>query len=190
NVVPIVPVFHTQIVRGAETPACLGKLCSRLLVFNICGQFKRLPGYFRSINETNELPRFAPQIFLSAPDDVFQSAGRPICNGSEDRARRRPASRSPQISDDGLPRWEPLHSVNRDRKSFRPDILAKSKERLMSPEIIDCRSHTLIDLYLFNAWIALDVKDAITGAQIVIELLRATDIQNRIGRFIKLTNFP
>src|SRR5437588_8278754 len=60
----------------------------------------------------------------------------------------------------------------------------------MSPEIVYCRLNTLIDLYLFNAWIALDVKNSIARQQIIIELLRATDIQNRIGRFIKLTNFP
>src|SRR5205807_5538988 len=53
-----------------------------------------------------------------------------------------------------------------------------------------CRLNTLIDLYLFNAWIALDVKNSIARQQIIIELLRATDMQNRIGRFIKLTNFP
>ena len=60
----------------------------------------------------------------------------------------------------------------------------------MSPEIVYCRLNTLIDLYLFNAWIALDVKNSIARQQIIIELLRATDIQNRIGGFIKLTNFP
>jgi len=51
--------------------------------------------------------------------------------------------------------------VDRDRKSFRPDILAKGKERLMTPEIIDCRLNFLIDFYLFNAWITLDIKNAI-----------------------------
>ena len=59
----------------------------------------------------------------------------------------------------------------------------------MSPQIIDCRLNSLIDLDLFNTWIALDIKNAIARQQIVVEFLRAADVQNGIGRFIKLTNF-
>ena len=80
--------------------------------------------------------------------------------------------------------------MNWDRKFFRPDIFAKSKERVMSPQIIDCGLDTLVNLYLFNTWIALDIKNAIARQQIVVEFLRATDILNRIGRFIMLANFP
>src|SRR6266550_7818835 len=86
NVIAIIPVIDAQIVRGAKAPTGLRKLCSRLLVLNICGQLKCFPGYSRGINETHELTRFAPKIFLAAPDDVFQSAGRPICHRSENGA--------------------------------------------------------------------------------------------------------
>src|SRR5205807_10157475 len=96
----------------------------------------------------------------------------------------------PKVGYDRLPCREPLHSVDRDRKLFRPDVFSKSKQCVMPPEIVDCRLNTLIDFYLFNAWIALDIKNSITREYIVIELLRATDIQNRIDRLIKLTNFP
>src|SRR5438477_11103024 len=60
NVIAVIPVIDAQVVRGAKAPTGLRKLCSRLLVFNICGQFKCLPGYSWSINETRELTRFAP----------------------------------------------------------------------------------------------------------------------------------
>src|SRR5437762_379768 len=62
NVIAVVPVIDAQVVRGAKAPTGLRKLYSRLLVFNICGQFKDLPGYSWRINETRELTRFAPQI--------------------------------------------------------------------------------------------------------------------------------
>ena len=97
--------------------------------------------------------------------------------------------RSPKIGDNGLSCWEPMQSVDRDGKLFRPDDFAKSKEGEMSPEIIDCRLNTLVDLYLFNTWIALYIEDAIAGEQIFIEFLRAANIQNRISRLIKLTDF-
>src|SRR4029077_7686220 len=74
NVIAIIPVIDAQIVWGAKAPTSLRKLCSRLLLLNICGQLKCFPGYFRGVNETHELTRFAPQIFLSTPHTVCQSA--------------------------------------------------------------------------------------------------------------------
>ena len=77
-----------------------------------------------------------------------------------------------------------------DRELFRADVLAESKERVMPSEIIDCRLNTLVDLYLFNPRIALDIENSVTRQQVVIEFLCAANIQNRIGRFIKLTDIP
>src|SRR5438045_5818140 len=55
NVIAIIPVIDAQIVRGAKAPTGLRKLCSRLLVLNICGQLKYFPGYSHGINQTQEL---------------------------------------------------------------------------------------------------------------------------------------
>ena len=60
NIIAIIPVIDAQIVRGPKAPTGLRKLYSGLLVLNICGQLKRFTGYFRGINETHELTRFAP----------------------------------------------------------------------------------------------------------------------------------
>ena len=59
----------------------------------------------------------------------------------------------------------------------------------MPPEIFDCRFHPLVDLDLFNTGIALDVKNAIGNKQIVIEFLRAANIQDCISVSIKLPIF-
>ena len=59
----------------------------------------------------------------------------------------------------------------------------------MSLQIINCRSYTFVDLDLFNAGIALDVKDAIGNEQVLVEFLRAANVQDRIGIPIELTNF-
>src|SRR5215813_5590824 len=122
---------------AAKLPAGFGERRPCFFVLNIGGQFKRFARCLRSVNESNKLARFTPEIFLSAPGDVFQSAGRPIGNGCEDRARSWRAWGFPKVGDNRLPRWEPLQSVDRHRKLFRPDVFAKSKKRMMSSEVID-----------------------------------------------------
>ena len=59
----------------------------------------------------------------------------------------------------------------------------------MTPQIIDCRSYAFVDLDLLNPGIALDVKDAIRNEQVVVELLRAANIQDGVGVPIKLPDF-
>ena len=59
----------------------------------------------------------------------------------------------------------------------------------MPPQIFDCRFHAFVDLDLLNAGVALDVKNAIGNEQIVIELLRAANIQDCVGVAIKLPDF-
>src|SRR5207248_2247874 len=121
---------------ASKSPVGLGKFRSRLLVLNIGRQFKGFARYLWSVNESNKLARFTPQIFLSAPGDVFQSARRPIGNGGKDRARRRRALGFPKVGDNRLPRWEPFQSVDRHRKIFRPDVFTESKKRVMSSEVV------------------------------------------------------
>ncbi len=58
----------------------------------------------------------------------------------------------------------------------------------MSSQIIDRRSYALIDLDLFNARIALDVKNAIGSEQIVVEFLRAADVQDGVRFSIELSD--
>src|SRR5689334_19853120 len=120
-----------------KSPSGFGKVRSRFLVLNIRGQFKGFTCQLRSVNESNKLARFTPEIFLFAPGDVFQSARRPIGNGCKDRARRRRALGFPKVGHDRLPRWKPLQSVDWHRKLFRSDVFAKSKKRMMSSEIVD-----------------------------------------------------
>ena len=58
----------------------------------------------------------------------------------------------------------------------------------MSFQVVDCRSYVFVDLDLFDPWIAFDVNDPIALEQIVIEFLRAANVQNRVGLAIKLTD--
>ena len=58
----------------------------------------------------------------------------------------------------------------------------------MSFEVVDGGLNSLIDFDLFHTWIALDIKNAIARKQIVVKFLSAADVENGIGRFIKLTN--
>src|SRR3979411_2732014 len=139
-------------------------------------------------HESNELKRFAPKIFLSAPGDVFQPAGRPISHRSENGAIRG-AICFAQICDNELPCRQPLEAACRDRELFRADVFSKREKCTMPAEIIDCRSHALIDLDLLDAGIALYVENAIAFQQVIVEFLRAADVQDRVRVAIKLTDF-
>ena len=103
-------------------------------------------------------------------------------------ARRRGPSCFPKIGDYRLTRRQPFQSVHRHWKTFGADVFAKGEKRVMSSA--DNRSSILplIDLDLFNAWIALDVKNAIGSEQIVVEFLRAADVQDRVCFSIELSN--
>ena len=59
----------------------------------------------------------------------------------------------------------------------------------MPPEIFDRRFHPLVDLDLFNTRVALDVKNAIGNKQVVVEFLRAANIQDGISVSIELPDF-
>ena len=79
--------------------------------------------------------------------------------------------------------------MQRDGKFFRADVFTKRKQRAVPAEIIDCRSSAVIDLDLFDAWIALDINDAVTGEQVVVEFLRAADVEDRVGFAVEVADF-
>jgi hypothetical protein len=51
--------------------------------------------------------------------------------------------------------------VARHRKSFRPNIFTKRKERVMPPKILHRRFHAVVDSDLFDGGIALHIKNAL-----------------------------
>jgi len=59
----------------------------------------------------------------------------------------------------------------------------------MPSQIIDRRFYFLVDLDLFNAGIALDVKNAIGNKQVVIEFLRAANVEDCVRIAIELPDF-
>ena len=73
-------------------------------------------------------------------------------------------------------------------KHFCADIFTKREQRVVPPQIIDGRSHTLVDLDLLNAGIALDIENTIGNKQVVVEFLRSANVQDRVGVAIKLSN--
>jgi len=78
--------------------------------------------------------------------------------------------------------------VGGDWKAFGADVFTKSEEATMSPQILLCRFHALIDLDLLDAGIALDVQNAIGNKEVIVEFLCAADIQDRVRFAIKLSN--
>jgi hypothetical protein len=79
--------------------------------------------------------------------------------------------------------------MKRHRKILGPDVFAECEKRVVPPQIFDCRFHTFVDLDLLNAGVALDVKNAIGNEQVVVEFLRATNVQDCVRIAIELPNF-
>ncbi len=79
--------------------------------------------------------------------------------------------------------------MKRYREFFGTDVFAKSEKRVVSPEIINRGTLALIDFDLLHARVAFDVENAIAREQVVIEFLRAADIQDRISFAVKLPDF-
>ena len=59
---------------------------------------------------------------------------------------------------------------------------------MVASQILDRRFYPLIDLDLLDARIAFDVENAIACEQVVVEFLRAADVQNGVGFAIEFAN--
>src|SRR2546423_2929161 len=175
-------------MRGAETPVVPDKFFAGPVVLNVSRELERFARAFRRGDELNELARFAPKIFFAAPLDVFQSAGGPVSDGSENRGRRGTTIGFPKIDDDGLARRQPLQVVSGNGEAGRLNVFAESEERVMALEIFDRRFVALIDFDLLHARIALDVEDAVAREQVGIEFLGAADVEDRVGFAIELAD--
>src|SRR5262252_2694481 len=75
-----------------------------------------------------------------------------------------------------------------DREVFCADVFAECEKSAMPPQILDCRFYAFVDLDLLHAGVALDVKNTVRNQQIVVELLRTTNVQNCIRIAIELPN--
>src|SRR5881394_1316533 len=84
DVIAVKAIVGAEIVRGAEAPAVAQEFSARLVVLYVGGELERFAGAFGGGNEPKEFSRLAPQIFFAAPLDVFQAAGGPVRDGSED----------------------------------------------------------------------------------------------------------
>ena len=58
----------------------------------------------------------------------------------------------------------------------------------MRAQIIDGRSLALIDFDLLHTRITLDVEKPVAAPQVVVEFLRAADIENGVGFAVKLAD--
>src|ERR1043166_1657678 len=137
NVVTVETIVRAEIVRSAKAPTVSDKLFSSLVVLYVGGEFEGFTGAFRSGDEANEFARFAPEIFFAAPFDVFQSAGGPVGDGSENGGGTGSAISFPEISDNRLAGRQPLQIVGRNREALGADVLAKGEKRVMPAEIFN-----------------------------------------------------
>ena len=92
----------------------------------------------------------------------------------------------PEIGHDRLAGGQPAKAVERHRELGRADVLAKSEERVVLLQVIDGGLLALVDLDLLDAGIALDIEDAVALEQVLVEFLRAADVQDGIGLPVEL----
>ena len=74
------------------------------------------------------------------------------------------------------------------REILGADIFSEGEKRVVAAQILDGRFDPLIDLDLLDARIAFDVENAIAREQIVVEFLRAADVQDRVGFAVEFAN--
>ena len=79
--------------------------------------------------------------------------------------------------------------MQRNRKIVCPDVFAECEKRVVPSQIFDCRFYAFVDLDLFNTGVALDIKNAIGNEQVVVEFLRATNVQDGVRISIELPDF-
>ena len=147
------------------------------------------PAFFGAATNRRNSRDLLQRYFLPRHAMSFNPLVDQLATDVKTAAREGERARFPKIGHDWLPRRQPLESVHRHRKIFRPDIFAESEKRVMPPQIFDRRFYAFVDLDLFNAWIAFDVENAIAREQIVVEFLRAANVQDGVGFAIKLPDF-
>lgn len=75
------------------------------------------------------------------------------------------------------------------RKSFGANVFSKSEKRAVLAQVVDGRTNSFVDLDLFDAGITLDIEDAVTLEQVIVEFLGSANIKDRVGFPVKLLNF-
>src|SRR3954469_9662096 len=123
----------------AKTPAVPEEFSAGGVVLDVGGELEGFARAFRRGDEPNELTRFAPEIFFTAPLDVFQSACRPVRDRSENGSGSGTAIGFPKIAHNRLPGRKPLQVVRRDGEAIGADVFAEREEGVMTLEVIDRR---------------------------------------------------
>src|ERR1700675_3340845 len=83
DIIAVEPVIDAHLHRRSESPTVALEFLPRFSVLNVCCELESFTGFFRRAHKTQKFPRLAPEIFSPPPGDVFQSASRPIRDGSE-----------------------------------------------------------------------------------------------------------
>ena len=132
----------------------------------------RISSRRRRLHELQELERLAPEIVVTAPFNVFDPTCAPVRDGGENSALWRWRIHFPKVCNNRLPRRLPCETMQRDRKCIGSNAFTKSKKCVVFSEIIDGYSVIFVDLDLLHTGIALDINNAFTPEQVVVELLR------------------
>src|SRR6478672_4098266 len=75
------------------------------------------------------------------------------------------------------------------RELLGANAFSKSEKRAVFAQVLDGRTNSFVDLDLFDAGITLDIKDAVTLEQVIIEFLGSANVKDRVGFPVKLLNF-
>ena len=134
-----------------------------------------------------ELGQFAPEIMLTAPDDVFLAPGGQVRNRREARGLGASGSRTiPEVADHRLPGRQPRQPVQRHRELRLSDTLAEREARAVPREELGGGFVALVHLDLFDGGVAFDVHDPVAAQQVVVQFVRATEVEQGVAFFVEI----
>src|SRR5438552_8700983 len=144
-----------------QAPAVALKFSAGRGAIDVCRQLKCFACFLWRGDEPKKFARFTPKVFLSAPRNIFYTAGGPLCYRRKNGSSRSRLLCFPQIGHHRLPRGKPFESVRRYGETSCPDVFAECEKRAMPSHIFTCRFYSLVDLDLLNDGVAFNIENAI-----------------------------
>src|SRR5260370_40074531 len=120
------------------------------------------------------------------PLNVLLTTSREICDTSKCRIGCRRSTGLPKIEYNRLACRQPSDALQRHGKFWPTNIFAKREKRAVARKKVDGILCALVDLYLFDTWIAFHIHDTITKNQVVMQLIGTAYVQHRVRITVKL----
>src|SRR5262249_15604245 len=82
DVIAVEPVIDAHLQRRSQAPTVLLKFSARFCIVDVGCHLECFAGFFWRGDEPEKFAGLTPEIFFSAPGDVFQAARGPVCDRS------------------------------------------------------------------------------------------------------------